>query len=142
MFAFLIFILIVVNLLLSFIVGHYGEKREITSLGAFLVSLFFSPIIGFVCVSLSNKIDENYVPNKDYIFVLKTILFVSILSGFMSIFLFFYIMKNKKNNLEEQKCSEPISNYQHDYENYGSKKSNALWSDTTIIVEKAKAPSN
>jgi hypothetical protein len=51
------------NIILSCIVAHYGKKREIGYLNAFLVSFVFSPLMGFICVALSDKLtDKHNIP--------------------------------------------------------------------------------
>ena len=110
----IIFLLILWNLVLSFIVAHYAQKREITYLGAFLVSLFFSPIIGFVCVSLSNKIDDKYLPNKNYIKLLNVILYtVLVLLCTAILFILFPAHKQQPTidyeiNLQDSSCIDTV----------------------------------
>ena len=114
----IIFLLILWNLVLSFIVAHYAQKREITYLGAFLVSLFFSPIIGFVCVSLSNKIDDKYLPNKNYIKLLNVILYtVLVLLCTAILFILFPPHKEQRTidyeverivNLQDSSCIDTV----------------------------------
>ena len=48
-------VLILPYLLLSFIVAWYGSSRDIGFLGSLLISIIFSPLIGFICVALSSK---------------------------------------------------------------------------------------
>lgn len=50
-----LFYLLVSSFLLSFIVASFGNERKIGFWGALIVSLFFSPIIGFIVVFLSAK---------------------------------------------------------------------------------------
>ena len=52
---------LIFNIILSCIVAHYGKKREIGWLDSFFASLLFSPIIGFICVALSDKLNDNKI---------------------------------------------------------------------------------
>jgi len=54
----IIFAIILWNILLALVVAHYGQKREIGWLDSFFASLVFSPIIGFICVALSDKLND------------------------------------------------------------------------------------
>lgn len=45
--------------ILSFIVAGLGDGRKITGLGAFAVSIIFSPLIGLIVVLLSDKKNKN-----------------------------------------------------------------------------------
>lgn len=47
-------LLIIAWLVLSFIIGSLGKDKKIGFGGAFLVSLFFSPIIGLLVVIASS----------------------------------------------------------------------------------------
>lgn len=42
-------------IVISVIIASYGEKRKIGFTLALLVSLIFSPLIGFICVALSER---------------------------------------------------------------------------------------
>lgn len=46
----IIFSILLVNLLLSYLVGKQGEKKEIGFTNSFLLSFFFSPIISMLFV--------------------------------------------------------------------------------------------
>lgn len=42
-------------IIVSIIIASYGEKRKIGFMLALLVSLVFSPLIGIICVALSER---------------------------------------------------------------------------------------
>lgn len=46
---------IVVWIIVSFIIASYGGQRKIGFVVALLVSLILSPLIGFMCVALSER---------------------------------------------------------------------------------------
>lgn len=46
-------------IVLSFVIASYGDKRKIGFGVALLVCLFLSPLIGFVCVALSERKNSN-----------------------------------------------------------------------------------
>ena len=47
--------IVILWILLSFFVGGVGDGRKITGLGAFAISLIFSPVIGLIFALLSDK---------------------------------------------------------------------------------------
>jgi tetratricopeptide (TPR) repeat protein len=52
-------------IILSFVIAVLGEKRKIGAGPAFFVSLFLSPLIGFICVFASQrKPEEQKLPRK------------------------------------------------------------------------------
>jgi len=58
---FIMKVALVISICTSFLVGHAGSKRKIGYTKAFIVSLVFSPIIGFIVVFNSEKlVDEAY----------------------------------------------------------------------------------
>jgi Na+-driven multidrug efflux pump len=51
----LLLLMIISWIPLCLIVGAYGSHRNIGFWGGFIASLFFSPLIGFICVALSDR---------------------------------------------------------------------------------------
>ncbi|MCA0428356.1 MAG: SHOCT domain-containing protein [Bacteroidetes bacterium] len=43
---------------LTFVVGWYGADRKIGATAALLISLIFSPLIGLICVALSERLPK------------------------------------------------------------------------------------
>tara|TARA_R110000782_G_scaffold21110_4_gene56943 strand:- start:15289 stop:15558 length:270 start_codon:yes stop_codon:yes gene_type:complete len=80
-----------VNLLISFIVGKSGQKRELGFTQSFLLSFFFSPIIGLLFVIASKEITKEEQENSDkdysglilFILLLITSVLMYILSKFI-----------------------------------------------------------
>jgi hypothetical protein len=67
----IIVVVLVINCILSLLVGNEGSKKEIGSTKAFLLSFLFSPIIGMLFVINSKELslqvkkeDENIEYNK------------------------------------------------------------------------------
>ena len=48
-------VIFIVWIILSILIGNMGDKRQIGYWAGVLTSLFFSPIIGYIVVSLSAK---------------------------------------------------------------------------------------
>jgi len=96
----IIFAIILWNLLLALVVAHYGQKREIGWLDSFFASLVFSPIIGFICVALSDKLnDKTIIKQKPYsINALLILLAIFVLLGI--------IFTYNKNEIKTKSCAE------------------------------------
>lgn len=49
--------------ILSLVVGAYGSSKNVSGgfLGSFIVSLFFTPIIGFIAVAVSKPSEKNLI---------------------------------------------------------------------------------
>lgn len=53
---------ILVWIVASFLIASYGDKRKIGFFTALLICLLLSPLIGFLCVLLSDKKDPPKPP--------------------------------------------------------------------------------
>lgn len=51
-------------IIISFVLAIYGGKRKIGFGVSLLVSLLLSPLIGFICVALSERIQNNKAKNN------------------------------------------------------------------------------
>jgi len=60
------FALIGLSLFLSLLVGIQGDKKEIGFLSSFLISVFFTPVIGLLFVIASEKDNSGVKPLKNY----------------------------------------------------------------------------
>lgn len=57
--------LVIIWVLLCFLVAHLGAKRTGNPIGLFIISLFFSPLIGFIVMLLSkDRTEEWNIKNK------------------------------------------------------------------------------
>lgn len=62
MFSILFFGLVSGHILLDIIVGLFGSRREIGFGWAFIISFFFTPLIGLIAVLLSNTLPNGVSP--------------------------------------------------------------------------------
>lgn len=47
------------NVTVCFIIGYYGRQRKIGFAISFLISLLLTPLIGIICVLMSERIDSD-----------------------------------------------------------------------------------
>lgn len=57
---------ILIYIIVCFILAAYGEKRKIGFWGTLIVSALLSPIIGFMCVALSERKQNDNNNDRDF----------------------------------------------------------------------------
>ena len=60
----ILFSILLINLFLSYLVGKQGEKKELGFVNAFLLSLFFSPIISMLFVINSPTSKNGFIKEE------------------------------------------------------------------------------